>query len=77
MTGTSRPCRRQALVILALTPLVLALDVLVWAGWLLWHLMPWLLAAAAVVAAYRAGQRRAAGTGQPVNVIRGQAEEDQ
>jgi hypothetical protein len=71
------PRRCQALVILALTPLVLAVDALAWLVWAAWHLMPWLLAAAAVVAAYRAGQRRAAGTGQPVKMIRSHSEEDQ
>jgi hypothetical protein len=73
----TRPFRRQAVVILALTPIVLAVDALAWLIWAAWHLMPWLLATAAVVAAYRAGQRRPTGTGQPVKVIRAQPEEDQ
>jgi hypothetical protein len=70
---TRRRC--QALVILALTPVVLALDPLAWLAWAAWHLMPWLLAAAAVIAAYRVGRHRPLPPPQPPKVIQGRADE--
>jgi hypothetical protein len=44
-----RAGRHQALAILALTPVLLAPDALAWLLWVAWHLMPYLLAVAAVV----------------------------
>jgi hypothetical protein len=61
----SRPCRRQAVIILALTPVVLALDALAWLAWAAWRLLPWLLALAAAGVLLPLARRRGAGRTRP------------
>jgi hypothetical protein len=61
----TRPYRRQALVIVALTPVVLALDALAWLVWAAWRLLPWLLALAAAGALLLLARRRGAGRTRP------------
>jgi hypothetical protein len=70
MPGRRHPLRASLLLVL----LILALNLAATALWAAWQLLPWLLAAAAVVA-YRAGQRHRIGQGRaPKQVICGRAE---
>lgn len=69
----TRP-RRQALLIVALTPAVLALDLLAWVAWVALRLLPALLTAGALVAAYQLG-RRGQLHGRAPKVIQGHAED--
>jgi hypothetical protein len=61
--------RHQALVILALTPVVLALDALAWLVWAAWRLLPWLLALAVADVLLLLARRRGAGRSRPAGAV--------
>jgi hypothetical protein len=73
----TRP-RSQALVILALTPVVLALDALAWAVWAAWRALPWLLVlSVAGLLVWTLARHRRPLPPRPPKVIRSRAEEDE